>query len=214
MGRPKLSDVGPVPTRERILQRALEMFARKGYDAVSVREITRSLELNEATLYIHYRNKADLLEAIFTKLEESLLKPGFTVPPVEMFRTEKAFSLSAFLVEGAKLFYGRTDRNTLLTWRILIMNQYAYEAAKNSVKAHLLEAPEKFFIAMLKNIKSAGKIWSHVDTESAGRIIAAIFFQYSFTANLNAAWENERSEEFRLLEKNLKLLGRLLEVKQ
>ena len=68
MGRPKKTD--GMPTKERILQRAIELFAVKGYSAVSVREITRSLGLNEASLYKHYASKEDLLLAIFERFQE------------------------------------------------------------------------------------------------------------------------------------------------
>jgi len=102
MGRPKKSELGPVPTKERILQKALELFATRGYDAVSVRDITNPLELNQATLYIYYKNKAALLDAIFKRLEERLIEPGFVVPPVKYFSAMESFNLATFLIEGAK----------------------------------------------------------------------------------------------------------------
>ena len=210
MGRPKKSEMNPVPTKERILLKALELIAEKGYDAVSVRSITKALGLNEATLYIYYRNKADLLDAIFKRLEDTLITPGFKVPPVEIFQEMDDFDLAAFLVNGARKFFGRADSNTLLTWRILFTNQYRHLSARRSIEEHIINAPIKFFGEMVENIKKAGKIQGDIDAKIAGRIIAAVFLQYSFIANLKVAWDEDDATEFVLLANDLKLISDLL----
>mgnify|MGYP006310819607 FL=1 len=120
MGRPKKTEQGPVATKERIFQKALELFAAKGYDAVSVRDITRALHLNEASLYNHYRNKSALLDVILERLKNNLIDPGFRVPPVDMFASAGEFDAANYLIEGATRFFGRTDQATLLTWRMLM----------------------------------------------------------------------------------------------
>lgn len=54
-------------TKESILQQALNFFAQKGYDGVSVREIARAVGVRESALYKHYKNKED----IFLKVIET-----------------------------------------------------------------------------------------------------------------------------------------------
>jgi AcrR family transcriptional regulator len=211
MGRPKKSEMGPVPTRERLLQKALELFARKGFEAVSVRDITRPLGLTEATLYIHYDNKAALLESIFERMEEKLIAPAFTPPPPEAFRGNAPVDLADVLIAGAKRFYGRTDRETLLTWRILMISQYRYESARNSLESHLLDTPRRFFVALLESLKAARKIPESTDAETAGRTIAALFFHYSFRSNLQAAGEDESPQEFERLSQDLRLVARAVQ---
>lgn len=206
MGRPKKSEQGAIPTRERIFQQALELFATKGYDAVSVRDITRALHLNEATLYIHYKSKSALLSEILERLEKRLIEPGFRNPPSKMFTASAGFDPADFLIDGATQFFSRADRGTLLTWRMLMISQYRYESARTTVEEHLLNTPVRFFTLMLKNMQSAGQISSDIDCSSAGRIIAALFFDYSFRANLNAAWSEKSDEEFFSLKSDLRTL--------
>lgn len=56
-------------TKELILQQSLILFAQKGYDGVSVREIAAAVGVRASALYKHFANK----EAIFQKvIEESL----------------------------------------------------------------------------------------------------------------------------------------------
>lgn len=212
MGRPKKSDMGSVPTEERILQKALELFALKGYDAVSVRDITTPLGLNQATLYIYYKNKAALLDAIFRRLEEKLINPGFSVPPPEFFAEMETFDLATFLIAGAKRFFGRTDQETRFTWRLLMMSQYQHEVARHSMEIQVLDAPMRHFAALLDSIKAAGLIKDEVDTVSAGRIIATMFFEYSFRANLAAAWEEKHDHVFDRLCEDLRAFADLISV--
>jgi AcrR family transcriptional regulator len=52
-------------TRERILQTAEKLFAEKGIDAVSLREITAAAEVNIAAVHYHFGSKKAVLEELF-----------------------------------------------------------------------------------------------------------------------------------------------------
>ena len=52
-------------TRERILDEAETLFARKGFDAVSIREITRAADCNLAAVNYHFKNKQNLYLQVF-----------------------------------------------------------------------------------------------------------------------------------------------------
>ena len=57
-------------TKERILQTALRLFARDGYEAVSVSDIAGELGMTKGALYRHYRNKRDILDSIVARMVE------------------------------------------------------------------------------------------------------------------------------------------------
>jgi len=61
-GRPP-ADVGPVRSREEILDAALEAFGAVGYDAMSVRELTRRLGVSHNLVHHYFRSKAELWRA-------------------------------------------------------------------------------------------------------------------------------------------------------
>jgi AcrR family transcriptional regulator len=53
-----------VDTKEKILHTALRLFARDGYQAVSVRAIAGELGMTKGALYKHYKNKQDIFDSI------------------------------------------------------------------------------------------------------------------------------------------------------
>ena len=52
-------------TKENILFTALRLFARDGYEAVSVSAIAGELGMTKGALYKHYKNKRDIFDSIF-----------------------------------------------------------------------------------------------------------------------------------------------------
>ena len=57
-------------TRERILDVALDLFTRQGFDGTSLRQIAESLGLTKAALYYHFESKDDILLALHMRLHE------------------------------------------------------------------------------------------------------------------------------------------------
>ena len=54
--------------RENMLNVALDMFSKRGYKAVSVRDICGKLKLKESALYYHFKNKQALLDALYQRI--------------------------------------------------------------------------------------------------------------------------------------------------
>jgi len=65
-GRPPKSDASD--TKELLLQAALALFAEKGFEGTSVRDIARSVGLSESVLYAHFNSKRAIFEAVFARL--------------------------------------------------------------------------------------------------------------------------------------------------
>ena len=57
-------------TKEDILIVALHLFARDGYEAVSVSQIAGELGMTKGALYRHYESKRDIFEHIVKKMEQ------------------------------------------------------------------------------------------------------------------------------------------------
>lgn len=60
-----------INTKEKILQTSLKLFARRGYNSVSVRDISGELGITQAALYKHYKNKQDIFDSILKRMEEN-----------------------------------------------------------------------------------------------------------------------------------------------
>ncbi|MFT4704125.1 MAG: TetR/AcrR family fatty acid metabolism transcriptional regulator [Bradymonadia bacterium] len=73
--------------RERILQAALTVFAKRGFYTAKVSEVAREAGVADGTIYLYFKNKDDLLIQLFEdrmdfliqRLNEELVKHGGTV---------------------------------------------------------------------------------------------------------------------------------------
>lgn len=51
-------------TKQLILDAALELYSEKGYSNTSIRELVKKISKRESTVYIHYKNKEEILDTI------------------------------------------------------------------------------------------------------------------------------------------------------
>lgn len=92
-------------TSELIVQRSLRMFAGKGYDGVSMRDISDSVGITPGAIYHHFSGKAELFDKA----------------------VEKAFSrVNVYLVNG---FGNATDPKERLREAILRLTQYIFSGS-------------------------------------------------------------------------------------
>jgi AcrR family transcriptional regulator len=77
-------------TRAKIMDAARELFAREGYDAVSMRRIADAIEYSPTAIYVHFRDKLDLLHQIcqrdFAALGAALADLLAVEDPIERIR--------------------------------------------------------------------------------------------------------------------------------
>lgn len=57
-------------TREKILEVSLEMFAKRGYTAVSIRDICKQVGIKESSVYYHFKNKQSIFDEFMNKFTE------------------------------------------------------------------------------------------------------------------------------------------------
>lgn len=60
------------PTRDRILDAAEELFAQKGFEGVSVRQIMGQAEADVSLAYYHFKSKRDLFDQVMLRRVEYL----------------------------------------------------------------------------------------------------------------------------------------------
>jgi AcrR family transcriptional regulator len=68
-------------TRRALREALIALILEKGYDAITVQDITDRADLNRGTLYLHYRDKQDLLLSISADLFDELAAQLAPVAP-------------------------------------------------------------------------------------------------------------------------------------
>ena len=77
-------------TKEKILMTALRLFARDGYEAVSVNTIAGELGMTKGALYRHYKNKRAIFDSIVERMIQIDAKRAEAYQmPVETYDTMK-----------------------------------------------------------------------------------------------------------------------------
>ena len=65
----RAGELTPPDTRDLILRRARDLFARQGYRGTSIRQLTSGLNLTPAALYYHFTGKEDVLAGVLAPME-------------------------------------------------------------------------------------------------------------------------------------------------
>jgi AcrR family transcriptional regulator len=87
-----------IRTRNLLRGALIELIPEKGYEAITVKDITERATLNRATFYLHYRDKDDLLERGISEMWEEVAQ-RLPPPDVEDGRVAMGASKQATVKE-------------------------------------------------------------------------------------------------------------------
>ena len=117
-------------TKQRILAEAVKLFAKEGYEAVSVEQIAAAVGIKAPSLYKHYKSKRDIFDSILQFMEQrdreqalacSLPAESAAVIP-EAYRTSSLEDLIALSKQQFR--YWTEDAFASAFRRMLTVEQY------------------------------------------------------------------------------------------
>ena len=122
-------------TQNKILQTAAQLFARKGYENVSVREIAKGAGVKESSIYNHFKNKQDILE---TLIREFSVRAPHSRPSYEQLEAMVAIMSLREILKNIMFSVGRNIDEILLNSAIIVQcerfrNPRGAEAYYNSL---------------------------------------------------------------------------------
>ncbi|WP_462410705.1 TetR/AcrR family transcriptional regulator [Neobacillus sp. Marseille-QA0830] len=80
MSRPTKRQQKAMQTKQRIIDTALELFGRKGFDCVSVDEIVKTSRTSKGAFYVHFNSKYEVLLEKFKEMDEFFAEYINTLP--------------------------------------------------------------------------------------------------------------------------------------
>ena len=140
-------------TKERIFDASVDLFSKKGFNDVSVREIAKMAGIREGSIYNHYKNKEAILDAIInyfkSEFAQSLLSEEESADLMDQ-------GLEKYFEGGVKMFMERSNTPQMQKiWRIICIETFRNEKIRKFFKKQLLEDPlegwEEIFSIMIKN---------------------------------------------------------------
>lgn len=132
--------------REKILETAIRLIGTRGYDAVSIRNITREVGIKESSFYNHFKSKASLLNEIFEIMESNLNKIRPDKESIE--KLCKEMSLYEFLKHRLDQFIKSWNKpEARYLWYVVSQQQYKNEQAASLIVEESKKSIEMFRLA-------------------------------------------------------------------
>jgi AcrR family transcriptional regulator len=184
------------PTKEKIFDVSLELFAEKGYDAVSIREIAREVGIRESSIYNHYPSKNAILDTIFEYFELELIK----MRPPEARNPDKIHALTPDVFRervNLTLNLLKTPKMEKI-FRLSSSEQFRDKRAQKIILYSLIKEPHQFTKNVLQTMVQNKKI-KPIDPQ-----ILAVEFQYPlFSLFLEYLLLRSENEDTRGVEKDI-----------
>ena len=165
--------------KEEILIVALHLFARDGYEAVSVSQIAGELDMTKGALYRHYKSKRDIFDSIVKRMEQqdSEQARGNEVPEESIEKTPEEYqnvSFDDFVEYSKSMFEYWTEDDFASSFRkMLTIEQFRSEGMQKLYQQYLVSGPAGYVKDLFKNMKIKDP------EENAVKFYANMFFYYS-----------------------------------
>ena len=165
--------------KEEILIVALHLFARDGYEAVSVSQIAGELDMTKGALYRHYKSKRDIFDCIVHRMEQQdgERTRENEVPEESIEKTPEEYqnvSLDDFVEYSKSMFEYWTEDDFASSFRkMLTIEQFRSEEMQNLYQQYLVSGPAEYVKDLFKNMEIKNP------EETAVQFYANMFIYYS-----------------------------------
>ena len=165
--------------KEEILIVALHLFARDGYEAVSVSQIAGELDMTKGALYRHYKSKRDIFDSIVKRMEQQDSEQAREneVPEESIEKTPEEYqniSFDDFVDCSKSMFEYWTEDDFASSFRkMLTIEQFRSEGMQKLYQQYLVSGPAGYVKDLFKNMKIKDP------EENAVKFYANMFFYYN-----------------------------------
>lgn len=168
-------------TKENILQTALRLFARDGYEAASVSDIAGELGITKGALYKHYKNKQDIFNSIVERMYQIDAERAkkFEVPEETFDRSPEAYrntdmdKITAFI--EAQFHFLTEDEFARNFRKMLILEQYRNPEIAELYQKCLVSGPASYIEDLFREMMERG-IWDKSDPKQLALEFYAPFY--------------------------------------
>lgn len=166
-------------TKQKILLTALRLFAKDGYEAVSVSTIAAELGMTKGALYKHYKNKRDIFDSIIDcmRCRDAERAKEYDVPvgTIDEMPAEYCAASIGNIVEYAKgqFRYWTQDEFARCFRRMLALEQFRSEEMSLLYQQYLVFGPLGYMTDLFESMQIENA------AESATKFYGVMFLMYS-----------------------------------
>jgi AcrR family transcriptional regulator len=195
------------PTKEKIFDASVDLFSKKGFNDVSVREIAKKAGIREGSIYNHYQNKEAILDAIIDYFKSEFTQSSLAEEESAALLEEGP---EVFFQVGTKMFMDRINTTQMeKIYRLLCIETYHNQKIREFFKKELLEKPlagwEQIFGIMIEK-KMIKPVNPQILAHEYWSFAIFLFFEYfileyeDFDSHMNRSLEKMNSHTQFLLE--------------
>ncbi|HEY9748906.1 MAG TPA: TetR family transcriptional regulator [Allocoleopsis sp.] len=175
------------PTRQRIINAAIELFTAQGVTETTTRQIAEIAEVNEVTLFRHFGNKHGLLLAVledsgmFTQLGESLVQ-----------QANQTSSIAQTLKDYANACLQALERVPDFV-RSVVGEAGQYPAENRQALGQGITEANRYVAEYLATVIHQGHLRTHLPAEKLASLLNGMLLGYAvieFTSEFHQLWES------------------------
>ena len=143
---------------------ALELFARDGYEAVSVRNIAEKLDITKGALYRHFKSKRDIFDSIVARMIEiDAERASACSMPEETYNREAEpygqTSVESILEFTAEQYrFWTEDEFAVRFRRMLTLEQYRNEEMARLYSQCIVRGPVEYMTDLFHELIKKGEL--------------------------------------------------------
>ncbi len=165
------TDNTKMTTKEAIVYESLKLFSTNGYDAVSTRMIAKGVNLSDAVIYKHFKNKREILDTIVTICKEKYRAKTAAIAPDSMdWKMVEQICMDIFKFQV-------TDEWMVLFRKLLTVEQYKNPEMGKIFREIWIDAPLEKLSSMFSVLIEQGYV-KKVNPKVLATDIYAPFFMY------------------------------------
>ncbi|MCL2136798.1 MAG: TetR/AcrR family transcriptional regulator [Coriobacteriia bacterium] len=172
-----MSVSGEIATKQRILESAAELFAKKGFTETTTRELAQSVGINAASLYYHFPSKNHILEFMLEEYSafntdvfeqrdiSSILKNNPTAEGVlECLQLSFPSDRAAYFMNVLCVLLQEQLRNSIVN--AFMSNQVILRSERNSTR-------------IINELVNLGVLRQDTDTDYWMKLTSSIFYAFA-----------------------------------
>ncbi|MBD1929188.1 TetR family transcriptional regulator [Trichocoleus sp. FACHB-90] len=175
------------PTRQRLIDAALKLFAAQGVTETTTKQIAELADVNEVTLFRHFGNKHGLLlaviqeAAVFAQLGQTLVQ-----------QANQASSLEQALKEYADACLQALERVPEMV-RSVVGEAGQYPAENREALGRGFTQANRYVAEYLEAVIDGGQLQAHLPAEKLASLLNGMLLGYAvieFTSEFHDLWQD------------------------
>ena len=206
-------------TKEKIFDVSLELFSKKGYDSVSLREIAEEVGIKKSSIYSHYSSKESILTDIFEYLT-NLFENDEPLKSKDLMLSEN----NEILLENPEMFYHQgseaikamfLNEKNLKIWRLVFIQMHYNDKIRSFFENEILVKPLIFWKEFFTILKDNGVIRNDTNPELLAKEYYSfpIYLLLEITAKYDDIPQSSLDDFFKQSEEHAKFLLDCIKVK-